>query len=108
MPQVPVANLLCEPDDVVVKRPELLFVAVVGVAWLVMLWWVLAVRPEMQDVFVLLNVYVLGILYALNLYIQQDQGATVVLYLAILLPPIAWLMLGMAFVVRRFGPRTAG
>jgi hypothetical protein len=93
---------------VAVKGPQLLFVAVVAVAWLVMLWWVLAVRPEMQDVFVLLNVYVLGILYALNLYIQQDQGATVVLYIAILLPPIAWLMLGMAFLVRRFGPRTAG
>lgn len=72
-----------------------------------MLWWVIAVHPEMQSVFLFLNLYVVGILYALNLNVQQDRYATPALLLAILLPPVAWLLFGMHFLGRRFGPRAA-
>ncbi len=87
------------------RRPEVLVVAAVAVAWLFTLWWVIAVHPEMQDVFVFLNLYVAGVLYALTLYFDQDRDATLAILLAVFLPPAAWLMFGMHFLVRRFGPR---
>lgn len=58
------------------KRAEVVVVAGIAAAWLFTLWWVIAVHPEMQDVFVYLNLYVAGILYALKLYFEQDRDAT--------------------------------
>lgn len=81
--------------------------AVIAVAWLFTLWWVIAVHPEMQGVFVFLNFYVAGVLYALNFHVEQDRDATLAILLAVFLPPAAWLMFGMHFLVRRFGPHAA-
>lgn len=73
-------------------RPVAAAVATLIVAWLAALLWILAFQPWSLPAFVFLTVYLLTLLYALNMRATGHSSATQAILLAVFVPPLATVL----------------